>query len=248
MLHGLSGCASRWNPLARFLAPQRHVLALDQRGHGDSQWADVDRYTTEDFVSDISGFIQALGIKKLTLMGHSMGGRNALAYTASHPEKVNRLVIEDVGPELSKTGLKRVLEMSSLKRTEYDSLEEVIDFLKLDDPLAQAELLAQEAESFIRKLPSGKLTWKHDRRMEEAMIKGRGIEPIDWWGLIATIICPTLILRGKESDILDSEVAGEMTRKMPQAELVEIEGACHNLLLDNPEKFRQAVFRFLRIG
>jgi esterase len=248
LLHGFAGCAASWNPLASALAGYRHVLALDQRGHGDSQWADLEGYAIEDFVSDVSGFIEALGIQEVTLIGHSMGGNVALAYTASHPEKVDRLVIVDIGPEVSKAGARRLREQILTKEDVYASLEEVVNYLRLYDPFAQREVLYREAEYLTKKIDNNRFTWKYDRRLNERFGKPRSGKTVDWWKVVSAITCPTLILRGKESDVLDSRIAAEMKEAMLQAELVEINGAGHYVHRDNPQRFKEAVFRFLGLG
>ncbi|MDH5696446.1 MAG: alpha/beta fold hydrolase, partial [Dehalococcoidia bacterium] len=248
LLHGLTGCAESWAPLANHLAEGRHVLALDLRGHGDSQWPDLDSYTTQDFVSDMAGFVESVGIQQMTLIGHSMGARVATAYTASHPEEVSRLVIVDMGPEVNQAGIKRILQQLLAKREEYSSLQEVVDYLALGDPLAKPELLQLEAECVTKRLPNNKLAWKHDGRLEKLISRRDKSEVADWWGLVANITCPTLVVRGSESDFLDSEIAIEMVNTMPQATLVEIERAGHNVPVDNPDRFEEVVSSFLELG
>src|SRR6266540_6577460 len=96
LLHGFSGHAHTWDIFARAMCDQFRVLALDQRGHGDSDWAKDGAYGVDDHAADIGAFQDRLALGPLVLVGLSMGGRNAIRYTASHPGKVEQLVIVDI--------------------------------------------------------------------------------------------------------------------------------------------------------
>ena len=99
LLHGFTGHAHAWDTLAIALQPHFHVYALDQRGHGDSDPAEV--YGPIAAFDDLSGVIDQLGLAPLVVVGLSMGGRNAMYFTAKRPESVRKLVIVDIGPEIS---------------------------------------------------------------------------------------------------------------------------------------------------
>src|SRR5581483_11833259 len=102
LLHGFTSHAHSWDTFAAALAPAFHIVALDQRGHGDSDWAP--EYRPEQSIGDIHGVVQALALHRMVLLGLSMGGSNAIHYTAAHPEEVERLVIVDIGPEIVAAG------------------------------------------------------------------------------------------------------------------------------------------------
>ena len=99
MLHGLTGHAHTWDHTAAALSARYHVYALDQRGHGDTDWAS--RYGIPAMLGDLLGFLDALQLPVVTLMGLSMGGIVAYQFTAAHPERVSRLVVLDIGPEIA---------------------------------------------------------------------------------------------------------------------------------------------------
>jgi pimeloyl-ACP methyl ester carboxylesterase len=103
LLHGFTGHAHAWDTLAIALQPHFHVLALDARGHGDSEPADV--YDAAGAFRDLSSVVDQLGVRALTLVGLSMGGRNAMYFAAKRPEMVERLVVLDIGPEVSKRAM-----------------------------------------------------------------------------------------------------------------------------------------------
>src|SRR6266850_82401 len=100
LLHGFTGHAHAWDTLSIALQPHFHVYAVDQRGHGDSDPADV--YNAIASFDDISGVVDQLGLPSLVLVGLSMGGRNAMYFTSKRPDRVQKLVIVDIGPEISK--------------------------------------------------------------------------------------------------------------------------------------------------
>src|SRR5207248_10679015 len=103
LLHGFTGHAHAWDSLAIALQPHFHVLALDARGHGDSDPAEV--YDAAGAFRDLSSVVDQLGVRALTLVGLSMGGRNAMYFAAKRPEMVERLVVLDIGPEISKRAM-----------------------------------------------------------------------------------------------------------------------------------------------
>src|ERR1700761_6226443 len=106
MLHGFTGHAHTWDYTARALAGQYRVLALDQRGHGDTGWASRDG--SRPMVGDALASLDAQGLDRVTLMGLSMGGNVAYLFAAAHPERIERLIIGDIGPEVAAAGGGRI--------------------------------------------------------------------------------------------------------------------------------------------
>ena len=240
-LPGTSGTAHDWDFIASRIQGQYHCLALDQRGQGDSQWADS--YEAQDFATDIALFVDTLNLGKVTLLGLSLGGINAIFYAGTHPEKVDKLIIIDVGPVVDP----RILEIRPMIHSEFSSLADFMDFQRQRNPLGQEEPTYHYARHTTKKLPDGRLTYKHDQKLEETVLNTlkTGVQIDVMWQLLAQIMCPTLIMRGAGSVCLSQEVAQRMVKAMSQAELVEIEGAGHALILDKPDEFKQAVEHFL---
>src|SRR5437867_5923266 len=98
LLHGGAQTAHSWDEVAADLASDHHVLALDQRGHGDSAWAPAGHYARADFVADVLAFLDDRGWPAATLVALSLGGVNAIAFAAAHPERIRGLVVVDVTP------------------------------------------------------------------------------------------------------------------------------------------------------
>ncbi len=113
LLHGITGHARTWDHLATRLSPDFRVLALDQRGHGDSAAAPDSDYRVETMAGDLAAFVDRLGLGAFALVALSMGGRVAMAYAGAHPARVQRLVIVDIGPDIHLPGLERVRSMMS---------------------------------------------------------------------------------------------------------------------------------------
>jgi pimeloyl-ACP methyl ester carboxylesterase len=245
LLHGYGNCAATWTALAESLSDRYHLLAPDFRGHGDSQWDDAGHYGLRYHVADITALIDILGINELAIIGHSMGGQVALAYAAACPSKVSRVICVDIGPELSPRSEARLKQTSSLRRDVYDSLDEVTDYLEIVDPYASHELLRGEAADLTRKNSDGRFVWKHHYRLAKRASPGKRLNAAGRWETVSYVKCPTLIIRGERSDLLDAEVARKMTGVMNQAELVEITDAGHYVHRDQPLLFAEAVRRFL---
>ena len=136
LAHGLSGAT----PIPGTMCPAAlcddfQVLALDQRGRGDSDWAKDGDYTTSAYVADLAGFVDALGLDKFVLVGHSMGGRNSMAYAGQNPGKLEKLVIVDVGPVLDSRGSNRIAEEIRNVPEEFDSFEDVFNLPECPEPL-----------------------------------------------------------------------------------------------------------------
>ena len=99
-LHGHTGQAHIWDEFAESMSPYYHVYTVDQRGHGESQWANTG-YARDRFVEDLAAFVDALGLSRFVLAGLSMGGWHSLLYTPNHQDRVERIIIVDIAPEAS---------------------------------------------------------------------------------------------------------------------------------------------------
>ena len=126
MLHGGSQQAHSWDFVSLPLSEDFHIIAMDQRGHGDSDWATDGDYTIEAHQRDIDGFVEALGITGFHLIGHSMGGRNSYVWASRNPDKLRSLVIVDTGPVAQSRGRNRIQNFRELP-DELDSFEEFAD-------------------------------------------------------------------------------------------------------------------------
>lgn len=244
LLHGITGHARVWDHLAERLVPGRRVLALDQRGHGDSDAAPDDDYRVATMADDVAAFAGSLQLDRFALLGHSMGGRIAIQYAAAHAGRLERLVIVDIGPEIELAGLQRVRDMMSKSPERIESEEWAVEYIRRANPLQDLDLLRQRVHHGLKRLPDGELTWKYAKGLRDMMRAGRR-DTVDLWEPLARIPCPTLVVRGAESDILSPEVAKRMTERLPDGRLVEISGAGHTVPADRPDDFVGHVRAFL---
>ena len=105
MLHGYAETAGVWDDVAQDLAREYRVISLDQRGHGQSAHAPDFDYTRATQVEDVEAFIEEMALKSLTIVGHAMGGANALCYASEHPDIVTALIVVEAAPEVLRGGV-----------------------------------------------------------------------------------------------------------------------------------------------
>jgi pimeloyl-ACP methyl ester carboxylesterase len=242
LLHGGSQTAHSWDEFSQAMRRDYHVIALDQRGHGDSDWSKSGLYGVRSHMRDIHGFVKALGLRKFVLVGLSMGGRNSIVYSAMHPERVDRLVVVDVGPEIMKKGIESIQRFSR----RADVLPTFADFVKRAHEFNPRRPIAQLRDRLrwnLRKLPDGRWTWKYDRRFRGGRSRA-GQE--DLWPFVRRIKAPTLLVRGAQSDILSPQSAKKTAKAIKNCRLVEVPKAGHTVPGDNPPAFAAAVRAFLK--
>ncbi|HWN03337.1 MAG TPA: alpha/beta hydrolase [Candidatus Dormibacteraeota bacterium] len=244
LLHGITGHARVWDHLAARLVPGRRVLALDQRGHGDSDPAPDDDYRVGTMADDVAAFVGSLRIDRLALLGHSMGGRIAIKYAADHAARLERLVIVDIGPDINLAGLERVRDMMAQSPERIESEDWAVEYIRRANPLQDLDMLRERVRHGLKRLPDGELTWKYAKGLRDMMREGRR-DAVDLWEPLPRIPCPTLVVRGAESDILSAEVAKKMTERLPDGRVVEIAGAGHTVPADRPEEFVRQIRAFL---
>jgi pimeloyl-ACP methyl ester carboxylesterase len=244
-LHGLRGHGHSWDSFSAPMAGAYHILALDQRGRGDSDWAPDGQYTTEAYVKDLEGFCEALQLRHFILMGHSMGGRNSLVFTARHPAMVTRLIIVDIGPEGDPRGTARITREIIAAQEEYTSFDALFEAQQKSNPLLSPEVLRRRLTYQTKTLLNGTIGWRYDVEIRRQWREDRRPPQEDLWPAIATIPCPTLIVRGLETDVLPLQVAQRMGQVMPKAQLAHVEQAAHMVMEENPEGFLRVVRDFL---
>ena len=247
LLHGITGHARTWDRLAADLVPAFRVVALDQRGHGDSAPAPDGDYSTAAMARDLGAFADALGLGAFTLLGLSMGGRVGIAFAGTHPDRVERFVIVDIGPDIHPPGLQRVRATMAAASERIESVEQAVEYVRRNNPRYDAAELRHRIEHGLKRRPDGALAWKYDRGLREMMRAGGRRAEMDLWGPLGRIACPTLLVRGAESDILSPEIAGKMLRVLPAGRLVEVAEAGHTVPGDQPAAFAREVRAFLGV-
>ena len=244
LVHGSRLHAHVWNHFSRRFSERYHVIALDQRGHGDSGWAAQDGYQMENFYQDLRAVVEARGLARFTLIGHSLGGRVSMLFAHRHPELLERLVLVDITP--GRPAVVARGEISDDDRTapgEFASSEDALAHLKRLMPRAPAPLVEESVTHGLRRTDNGRYTWKYD----PAFLSGRRsrANTVDLWSAVKTIPTPTLLQYGSHSNVVSPDLAARMGETMPRCTVERIEGAGHGLFTDQPEAFAASVERFL---
>jgi len=245
LLHGFLAHAHVWDDFALNFRSHYHVIALDQRGHGESQWSENVAYTIDDHFSDIALFIETLKLEELILVGHSMGGRHALFYAACVPHKVDRLILVDARPgnDLQAShALRRLLAAFPL---EAHSIKEVVQAIRSLYPYLSSEMCYHIANHGYKRVQEGTYIPKYDTRM------GQQLEHMVYateslWSFMENVPCPVLLIRGKESSFLSRKVSQQMCRALPQTKFKEIPKSTHMPVQENPIATTKVIADFLQ--
>jgi esterase len=241
MLHGLSGHARTWDDTAAPLNGRYHVLAVDQRGHGDTGWAP--EYGFAPMAEDLLGFLDALDLREVTLMGLSMGGIVSFVFAAAHPERVRRLVVMDIGPEIAPAGAANVASVLAAKDT-FSSEDEAFAQARASNPRPTDARVRHRVSHNLRALPDGTLTFKYDK----ALNNPRNLFDLtagQLWQAWRAVKCPVLLVRGDDSDVLATETAQRMLAENPSASMASVPQCGHSITLDNPDGLLEVVSPWL---
>ena len=244
LLHGLQDCARSWDVFAAAMRSEYRVIALDSRGHGDSAHAAPDAYGFRDYISDLEALVAHLELSDFILVGHSAGARYAFVFAAEHPELIRSLVVVDIDPDAVNPDSQGMFARYNTESDEWDSLGAVVERLRDRQPQSTDETLRHQAEAMTRELADGRRVWKRDRRLLAAY------ERPDLWEEWGSLSVPTLIVRGRQSDLLTHEVAVRMREAIantaPLARLAELEGGGHWFYQEFPGAFEMTFQWFMR--
>jgi pimeloyl-ACP methyl ester carboxylesterase len=243
LLHGLRAYGQWFEEFCEPASAHLRLIALDQRGRGRSAWAGPCGYTTDHYVADVHALAEALGLARFGLVGHSMGGWNAVAYAAKHPGRVRALVIVDSAPELDPAGLARIKAELARTPQAFANLAEARAFLAGLHQRATPRSLETRLQWMLAPNDDGTLGWRIDPQIFDPNMPRD--PPGRMWGELAAIACPTLLVRGAITDIVARESCARMLAMLQQGELVEIPRAGHMIVEDNPQDFNAAVIPFL---
>jgi len=242
LLHGNSANARWWEPVARAIAPEYRLLALDQRGHGDSEWARPAAYSPADYANDIARFVAQLAenAQKWVVAGHSMGGLNALAFARNHPDSARGAMAIDVAVTSSRGRDRYLRRLKALPVVTYPDLATAKARFRLmpNEGGIADEVLGEIAERSLARTDEGRWTLKFDR---ECFLGGDGLAVLE---TIKEIRMPTMLVRAEHSRIMTAEAAEHARASNPQARLVTIAGAHHHVILEKPEAVARTIEEF----
>jgi pimeloyl-ACP methyl ester carboxylesterase len=239
LLHGIGDTAHIWDHFCQDASDRFRIIALDQRGHGLSDWTVPPAYRCDDYVTDLDRLIHDLQLTGIILMGHSMGALHATRYASLRPEKVSGLIHADIEPCPPEWNKKYLLNLYEQLPAHYDSVDEYVGEIQRNSPYADREMLYNIASSALTRGKDGKYRSQFDRKVL------LHFDHYDLRPYLKSIRCPSLIIRGKESRVMDNQIAEEMSRMIPQGKFTEVPRATHPLHTDNPIEFQRAIFDFL---
>jgi esterase len=244
-LHGGGLTAHTWDLVCASLSDRYHCLAVDLRGHGDSEWPANGDYGLDANANDILQLIAAECTNRPVLVGMSLGGLTAFKVAAALGSELAGLVIVDVGPEMRPEGMREIIAFTSADR-ELPSIEDFVARAMTFNPRRQPELLRRSLQHNLRLLPSGGWTWKWDpRRMQNTGTEAQAQEHAMLWEDIARISVPTLVVRGANSPVLSADDARKLTEAFHSATGAEVPDAGHTVQGDNPKGFLKVIIPFL---
>ena len=240
-VHGGAASGHWFDFVAPDFTADHHVLAIDQRGHGDSEWAPTRDYRYERYAHDLDEFAARLDLRDFVLIGHSMGGAVALTYAALHPGRLARLVIVDTTLHMTPDRIAKLREVGTRPGRTYATREEFVSRFRLRpaDSSALPEVLSHLAGYAAKQNSDG--TWGHKFDRDVYAVR-ESIDGLPHWN---SIHVPALVIKGGRSARITPEIIAEVRKRAPQVEFAEVEGADHHVTLDNPAGFTQAVNAFL---
>ncbi len=250
LLHAYLQHARTWDTVAKGLAGRFRVLALDQRGFGESEWATD--YHELRLVADVAEFVDALGLGTFSLVGFSIGGAAATTFAQLYPDRVERLVAFEcfTDPDVSEeapyrdTMLAHLGLLRSLPET-FAAPEEAVAAFRPLAPNAAEDELRHWMLGGLTQGPDGRWTWRYDPifRMPASTPDRLNAEPEVLAQRLAGVRCPMLLVAGAESWMV--EPTQRILTRNPQAQMVTVPEAGHWASLDNPRGFLEAVSQFL---
>ena len=238
LLHGGNQSSHSWDLVSLHLSDRYHVFALDQRGHGDSEWSRELDYSIEAMVADALAFIADQGLVRPVIFGHSMGGRVTLQAVLHDPAVARAVVIVDVGPELSAKGTKVIGDFVA-HNVEFDDLDVFLDNVVRYDPFRTREHIARTVKYNMLVRADGKYISKVDHRRIPGTMREMTLDSV------GTIPCPVLVIRGGESDVLLPEAAERFVEALADGRLVTVPNVGHNVHWGNTPGFLDAIGPFL---
>ncbi len=238
LLHGGNQSSHSWDLVSLHLADRFHVFALDQRGHGDSEWSQDLDYSIDAMVADAAAFVADQALGQPIVFGHSMGGRVTLSAALAHPDLARALVIVDMGPEISSEGAKTIQNFV-IRNIEFDDLEVFLDNVVKYDPFRSRVHIERTVKYNVLRRVDGKYISKVDHRRIPVPNRDLTLEQMRGLDL------PVLIVRGAQSNILEADAAVRFAQALPQGKLVTVSDTGHNVHSGNTAGFLDAIAPFL---
>ena len=250
LLHGYAETSEAWTETAQDLAREFRVIAIDQRGHGQSDRATDRDYTRATQMEDLEAIIESLGLRSVTLIGHSMGGANAICYAAEHPEMTTALVVVETAPEVLRSGIETIRRLLATGAT-FASLNDAIESFREFFPYATTEQIERRVRASLTVNDDGAYVWDFDPIFRDPTSRPPDPDPgqrrlSDLWDCVDRVQCPTMIVRGSETDMLTPEAIQRLHRRVSGSRVSLIEDAGHSVPTDQPAALSLNIREFLQ--
>ena len=245
LLHGGGQNRFSWKNTGQILADEGfHVVALDSRGHGDSDRAPNANYTVDALCADTLAVLDQIG-RPVILIGASMGGMTGmLVADVAGPEKVTKLVLVDVVPRYDKDGSARIRDFMASGVNGFETLEEAADAVAAYLPYRTRPRSPEGLKKNLR-LRDGRWYWHWDPAFLTAPDDDRFVRMQKLEQAVVDLTIPILLIRGKLSDVVSPEGVKDFLAKVPNAEFVELSDAGHTAAGDDNDAFSDAVVQFV---
>ncbi|MGH7907796.1 MAG: alpha/beta fold hydrolase [Candidatus Binataceae bacterium] len=241
LMHGISANAWWWGQVIAGLSPKLRVLALDLRGHGDSEWVRPPAYLPDDHARDLERFIRGCELERPIVIGHSMGGLCALAFADLYPELMRGLIVIDIAITSSDARDRFLRRLRALPSISYPDLATAKARFRLIPAEAEValEILNAIAGKSLMRTADGGYTLKFDR---ENFFGGDGMDVL---ATIGRLRVPAMMVRGEHSRIMTAEASARALGANPHMRLEVIPGAHHHVLLDRPALLSETINKFI---
>jgi len=238
LVHAFDRSAHSYDHVAPLLNQHRRVIAIDLRGHGDSDWSTRGEYAVEDYVADLHALVLQLNLPSVSLMGCSIGGRVVQVYAGMHPDRVSKLIMLDVGFARPESTTRILSERIAREQEGWASEDELFASLRRPQTRVSEDMHRRQIRDETRRLANGRIAWKYDPEI----VNGMG--PTELWDYVRRIKAPALYIVGGRSRLVTAEEQKAL-RTLPFAEVVTIPEAGHYPQEDTPEVFLAIVKAFL---
>lgn len=227
---GLTRNSRDFDDLARAMASDYRVICPDVVGRGRSDWLrDPAGYGFPQYVADMIVLLARLDVESVNWFGTSMGGLIGMFIASQDESPITRLVLNDVGPVISGESLKRIGDYVG-RAPKFDTFEDAEKYIRLVSAPFGALSDAQWrhlTETSLRHAADGRLEMRYDPGIGEPFRHAMGFQDVDLWPIYDRIRCPTLVVRGADSDLLKAETVTAMSARGPRPRTVEIANVGH---------------------
>jgi len=240
LLHGIARHAHTFDHIARDFARTYRVLAVDMRGHGDSAWSPEGAYLVQDYVRDLEALADQLRLRRVTLLGNSTGGRVAQVYAGLHPDRVDKLVVEDVGPERPRNIADAFARRVEQEKNGWPSEDDLVAQLVTQSRRTPEPLLRTYAHFGLKRRDDGRLIWKRDPNLVKGFIE------TELWDSVRKITAPTLYVIGGGSRIVPPDTQQKLKDTLPRVRIVVMPELGHYPDEEDTAGFMKIVNEFLQ--